>query len=328
MTGMRKKGIIGMISVMVMAAVFTGCSGEEAGFKKTCLRIPEENFIVTDLAYERERGLQISGFTKTEARKIAVSVWNYRDDEAWGRAFEKSFTCEEGKEIEGQIYWSSGRGFVIPYAWELDNDENSKLEEEYYYINREGELKKLPPREFSGISNLIFAGEDWAYWKDFMEFSLKRWNCGSEAAPEKVELSGVKKVSRMACAGDYLYLVGFDGNAALYDVKEEREITGSENLAMMAEALFDTGLAGNDFAFAPYIDENGKETLYYIDRTGLWKYQNGEKSRLIDGILEGFGRDTCFTAMAVKDEKTIFVTLFKSEEGIIKEETCRYDFAR
>jgi len=289
------------------------------------LNIPEENFIITDLVYSQKRGLQVSGFTKPEPHKMTVSVWNHTDDGEWEREFEKNFNCDNELEIEGQIYWSLDSGFMIPYTWKTGSADSSNLKEEYYYVNRKGNLEKLPTKGFSGISNMIFAGEDRVYWKDFMEFSLKRWNCESGAVPKKVKLSGVKKVSRIAYAGDLLYVLGFNQDVALYNLKIEKEIPGSENLIMLAKDLFYTERAGNDFAFAPYIDENEKEILYYIDNTGLWKYQNGEKTRLISDDEEAFGENTFFTGIAVKDEKTIFINLFNSKDGVIKEEILRYD---
>lgn len=93
----------------------------------------------------------------------------------------------------------------------------------------------------------------------------------------------------------------------------------------MAKDLMEAGLAANEFAFTVYIDENKKETLYYVDYTGLWKYRNGEKEELISGSTADFDEETYFTNMAVKDENTVFIDLFTSREGLNYTETLKYD---
>lgn len=331
----RVKGMIEMIRgriipilvfVIIIAAAFAGCGDESAEVEGALLKMkmPGEDFIVTDMAYSQEKGLQISGFTESESHKITASAWNYGKDKEWEKGFEKAFSCEDGKEMEAQMFWSSDCGFVVPYTWKEGSAVSPKLEEEFYYVNPEGNVKKQHASGLSGINNLIFTSRGKAYWTDFTDFSLKRCDFLKEATPEEIKLSGVRKVSRIAYSGNYLYILGFEGDAALYDVKKEKELPCSETLLMLSKELFDTELAGNEFTFAPYIDENRKEVLYYIDHTGLWKYENGEKARLLDGEAEGFAENTYFTDMVVKDENTIFIKLFKSNDGLIEQEILQY----
>ncbi len=322
---MKRKRIIGIISfVFVIAAAFAGCGDESAEVKGTVLKMPEEDFIATDIAYSQAKGLQISGFTKSESHKITASAWNYGKDKEWEKGFEKAFSCEDGKEMEAQMFWPSDCGFVIPYTWKEGSAVSPKLEEEYYYVNPEGDVKKLHADGLSGINNLIFTSREKAYWTDFTDFSLKRCDFLKEETPEEIKLSGVRKVSRIAYSGNYLYILGFEGDAALYDVKKEKELPCSETLLMLSKELFDTELAANEYSFAAYIDENRNEVLYYIDDTGLWKYENGEKKKLLDGEAEGFAENTYFTGMAVKDENTIFINLFKSNDGLIEQKILQY----
>lgn len=118
------------------------------------------------------------------------------------------------------MHWSSDCGFVIPYTWEVGEAGSPELEEEYYYVNSEGYIKKLHTDGLSGINHMVFTSRGKAYWTDFTEFSLKRCDFLQGKAPEKTPLSGVGKTSRIAYAGNDLYILGFEGDAALYDVKK------------------------------------------------------------------------------------------------------------
>ncbi len=318
--------------IFIISVLFAACDGgnenEDAAVRKTNLNIPEENFIVTDMEYSKEKGLQVAGYRNSSDQAMTVSVWNYTDDEKWEMEFKKEFSCGENQAIEGQIYWSSNGGFLIPYTYELDNPASIKdleLKNEYYYINKRGTVKKISQDGIDGIDNPVFVGEDKLYWRNWLDFTLIEWNPKQNSAPQKVKLSAVQKVHRIAYAGDYLYVLGSAEDVALYNVKNGEEEQGSANLEQMAKDLMEAGLAANEFAFTVYIDENKKETLYYVDYTGLWKYRDGEKEELISGSTADFDEETYFTNMAVKDENTVFIDLFTSREGLNYTETLKYD---
>lgn len=324
---MGRKRIIVISFILVIAVSLASCSDEKnSESRKTILNLPDESFIITDLEYSQEKGLQVSGFTKAGPHSMTVSVWNYKDNGKWEQEFQKDFSCNPERKIEGQIYWSSNVGVIIPYTWTSDDTNSGELKEEYYYINTNGDPEKLRTKGLSGISNMVFTNKDEAYWRNFEKGSLKKWNFQQGTTPEEIKLAEVNLVNRIAYADDCLYILGFEGDAALYDVKKEQEIPCTENLMTLSEELFATDdIGGNEFAFVPYADEDQHEILYYIDNTGLWEYRDGKKTKLLDGIEEEFGEKTYFIDIVVKDEKTIFIALLRSDNGILTEDLWQYD---
>ena len=317
-----RKLVLTVCFALLFMTVVTGCSGGEKHVDAEWLELPEEDFIVQNLDYSKEEGLLVSGYTKPGAGTVIAATWTYHDNK-WNRVFQKKFSCDEKHEIECTVYGSSKGTFLSVYTWDTDDDTSSvldlKLDYEYYYVGPDGETEKVGPEGFAGIAEMLFTEEDDLYWVNYVTGKLSVWDPHKRENPVQIELSEVKKIHSQEYVGDYIFAVDFAADAIVYDTRAKTERTADENLMMLSRDLYDTELAGNDFCFAAFIDEDQNEIFYYADKeNGVWQYRNGEKKQLLTGEEAGFTADTRFNDMAVKDEKTINLSLYKSENGIIE----------
>lgn len=327
----RKRGKIYLTTacvILCLSCFLIGCTGQDEKNTKiirTEIPYPAEEFVITNLVYEEDTGVQVAGFERTSPTEVMLSAWIYTEEKEWVRRFERRFFCNNKQRIEADMYWDSGQGFLLPYTWNEGDAMDDSLVYEVYYVSSNGETMALDESVFSSMSNAIFLPGRVAYWIDNPEFSLMRWNAVKNGAPKKIELTSVKQVDKMAYANGKLYILGFEGDATIYDITTEKELPASPSLTQCSEDVDLAGLAANEFIFGVFQGEE-TELLFYIDESGIYKYENGEKIQLLDGSSAGFGAEPRFDNIAVKNQNTIILDYFNIEGAEAELKLCIYTF--
>lgn len=317
--GKKSLLIIGF-SLGIMFA-FTGCSDGKDLCKVTELNNPYEDYIITDLDYSDEKGLQVAGFQKNNASEILASVWSYDKNCEWIKEYEKIFTCSKDKQIEALIFWSDNSGFFVPYTWKFESD---PFEEKYYYVNSDGTEKRLKGKEFSCISYMNIIDDSNLFWVNYEDFFIRKWDGKQNNEPELLNLDNIKKARQISRAGNYLYVVGFDKDATIINTLTKKELMPTENLKFFCEDTYDSD-GGNESIFAVYAEKTS-EILFYANATGIWKYENGKKTLLLDSADAKFGTEVYFEDIAVENSKTIYISFLKIDNGIATSNIVRYEF--
>lgn len=303
--------------------LLTSCNDKSEECRITKYSYPSESFILTDLSYSNEKGVQVAGFSKSSPNKIVANVYSYIDEKTWKEEYEESFDCSVDTQIEAQIFWSNKGGVIIPYTWKHADD---PFEEIFYYVNPNGFSKEIENKEFTCISDMCFSNKNKIFWVNYEDFLLREWNSSNSKQPRIVKLTNVNSVNQIGYYDEYIYVVGFAGDSTIINTLDGKELPTTQNLENLSKDIFDSGISGNEFLFGVFKDQEASETLFYADASGIWRYKDGEKKLLLSGADAGFGTETYFTDIAIQNKKTIYIDFLRIENGVGISEMICYQF--
>lgn len=197
-----------LISIMLLIA---SCDESKGMCTIKEIDCPVEDYVITDLNYSSERGLQVAGFEKITNNQITISAWTF-ENERWQEQYKKLVECEEDRFLESQFYWANGEGFAIPYTWKHVDD---KFQEKYYHVFENGTEYRLLNDGFSYVTDMNLIDSENIYWINYEDFLLRKWNGIPNHNPSIVSLNNVKQVMQIDYQGERLYLLGYEGDALL-----------------------------------------------------------------------------------------------------------------